>query len=664
MMASGILLLARIGPSGSAIGFVIFPGILVAAGIGLSIVPSTIVATQGAGPAQAGLASGLVNTSRQVGGAIGIALIISIASEYTSVLIGHNKALNPSLTDGFRLAYFIEFGLVLLAAIMTLVLLPRQGKQAQAQAPQAAAQPVPAEQAPAQPVPSGAVEVKPKARFKLPWLPVGVAAVIVAFFAVDYAFAGAPGSPIGSYSLENSYSFVTAPGLHPPIIEPDEPTINSQLEPGYILIADFFDLGKGRLQGQSGPLVLNNKLQPVWFKPVPVSQVASNLEMQTYQGQPVLSWWQGVISNTGATSSGEYFVVNRHYQTIATLKGVNGWILTLHSMVISGDDAWVTANKDIPFNLGNYGGVADGALTDSAVQEYNLKTGKLVKSWDALNHIALSDSHANPPDNGFPWDAFHVNSISLNGDGTMLVSMRNTWALYDINMATGKIIWTLGGKHSSFKLTRNADFEWQHDATLLSGGRVSLFDDHCCQISGAGTYLAPDGITRALVLSLDQSSHTASVAEQFTHDSPDPAYMGSTEVLPNGNVFVGFGEQPYFAEYSKSGRLLLDGVMPGVDLSYRAIQVQNWVGSPLKPPAGAVRISEGTTKVYASWNGDTEVTSWRVLAGPAAGQLAIVATKAKAGFETAITVKSGYRAFEVQALNSKGQVIGTSRPFS
>ncbi len=53
MMASGMLLLARIGPTGSAIGFVIFPGILVTAGIALSIVPSTIAATQGATPAQA-----------------------------------------------------------------------------------------------------------------------------------------------------------------------------------------------------------------------------------------------------------------------------------------------------------------------------------------------------------------------------------------------------------------------------------------------------------------------------------------------------------------------------------------------------------------------------------------------------------------------------------
>ena len=72
--------------------------------------PSTIAATQGARPEQAGLASGLVNTSRQVGGAVGIALLISLASQRTSHLIGGNRAVPDALTDGFRLAYLSARG--------------------------------------------------------------------------------------------------------------------------------------------------------------------------------------------------------------------------------------------------------------------------------------------------------------------------------------------------------------------------------------------------------------------------------------------------------------------------------------------------------------------------------------------------------------------------
>ncbi|HTX01289.1 MAG TPA: MFS transporter, partial [Acidimicrobiales bacterium] len=125
MMATGMLLLARINSSGSAVGYVVFPGLLVAAGIGLSIVPSTIAATQGARAERAGLASGLVNTARQVGGAIGITLLISIATQYSSHLIGDNRMVSQSLTDGFRLAYLIAAGLVLAAALVTVTRLPR-----------------------------------------------------------------------------------------------------------------------------------------------------------------------------------------------------------------------------------------------------------------------------------------------------------------------------------------------------------------------------------------------------------------------------------------------------------------------------------------------------------------------------------------------------------
>jgi hypothetical protein len=68
--------------------------------------------------------------------------------------------------------------------------------------------------------------------------------------------------------------------------------------------------------------------------------------------------------------------------------------------------------------------------------------------------------------------------------------------------------------------------------------------------------------------------------------------------------------------------------------------------------------------VYASWNGATEVVSWRVLAGSGASRLTVVATRAKSGFETAIGVPPSYRSFKVQALDAVGRVIGLSRPFA
>jgi EmrB/QacA subfamily drug resistance transporter len=678
MMAAGILLLSRIQPTGSSVGFVIFPGILVAAGIALSIVPSTIAATQGATPQQAGLASGMVNTSRQIGGAIGIALLISIATSFTSGKIGANQPVPDSLTDGFRLAYFIQVGLCLLAA--TIAFFGLRHRAAAAAAAPAAAPATPAAAAPPAAAPAAAtaaaVPAGPQAppaapaanARRKPWqqLPVIVAAVIAVYFAVDFIFAGAPGVPLGAFSTKDTYSFVSAPSLHPPMVTSESPTVTEPdaTPPGYIFMANFYDLSKGHLKGQSGPLILNNALQPVWFKPVPLNEVASDLAEQKFEGQPVLTWWQGEITDAGATTTGEYVVVNKHYQTVATLQGADGWILTLHTMVIDGDDAWVTANKDIPMNLGKYGGVADGAITDSAVQEYNLKTGKLISTWDAIKHIPLTDTHALPPANGFPWDAYHVNSIGLNGDGTFIVSMRNTWAAYDVDESSGKILWTLGGKHSTFKVSANAAFQWQHDVTYLrNSNEVTLFDDHCCQLTGAGTYLAADGPSRGLVLKLDQANRSATMVSEYTHDGPDAAYMGSAQVLPGGDVFVGWGSQPRFTEFSKSGQILIDGLLPSPDLSYRAIAVPQWTGLPLTKPSGAVHRSGGKAMVYASWNGATKVASWRILAGSSAATLNVVQSQNLTGFETAISVPGDYQVFKVQALDDDGHVIGTSALF-
>src|SRR5438128_1667921 len=259
------------------------------------------------------------------------------------------------------------------------------------------------------------------------------------------------GAPIGASTTSGAYSFLTAPTLHPSVIHRIRGAPTGQLAPGFIFTANFYDLNEPPIVGQSGPLILDRRLEPVWFQPVPEKVVAANLSLQSYHGRPALAWWQGAVNNTGATASGGYVVVDQHYQAIARLKAKDGWVLTLHELLIDGDHAWVTANKNIAMNLSKYGGAYNGALIDSAVQEYDLKTGKLLRNWDALDHIPLSESRASLPTNGFPWDAYHVNSVQLTGNRSFLVSMRDTWAAYLVDIDTGRIEWSLGGRRSSFK---------------------------------------------------------------------------------------------------------------------------------------------------------------------------------------------------------------------
>ena len=633
MMTAGMLLFARIGASGSAVQYVVLPGILTAMGIGFSIVPSTIAATQTAQAGQAGLASGLVNTSRQVGGGLGLAVLISIATLYTSHQIGAQHSVDQALTNGFRVAYLIGAGLCAAAAILTFALVPRLQADAQSAAP---------------------------ARRVL----TVVAAVVAVFAVLGLAIPRSHAAPLGAYTTNGAYSFVSAPGLHPPKVTLESAAPGAQQKlPGYLMMANFFDVTHPPIVGQSGPLIMDSALSPVWFAPVPTNLVASNLEAQTYDGQPVLTWWQGDVSATGAINQGEDIVVNNHYQRIASLKGADGWVLTLHSMVIRGHDAWVTANKNVRADLSGDGGVSTGVFTDSAVQEYDLRTGKLVYTWQASDHIPRRDSYTQPPPNGFPWDTYHVNSVQPYGNGTFLVSMRNTWAIYLVNARTGKILWTLGGKHSSFTIPSQASFKWQHDAELHSNSTVTLFDDHCCDITGADTYLPATGPSRGLTLKLNQAAHTAGVEHEYSHGTTfHSEYMGNTQILPNGNVIVGWGEVPFVSEYTPAGKMIFDAALPTPDMTYRTY-VQPWVGKPLYPPSGAARATGSKVTVYASWNGATQVSSWKVLAVGADGSTQTVATGKRTGFESSIPVSGGARRFEVQALDASGHVLGTSKAF-
>jgi hypothetical protein len=497
------------------------------------------------------------------------------------------------------------------------------------------------------------------------------AAIATAVLAVCVWFGAAAGAqaaaPIGAFTTKGAFAFVSAPGLHPPKIRTDTATDTGKLAPGDFLVANLKDLTKTTtpLVGEGGPLILDSHLQPIWFEPIGVNAVATDLRAQTYEGKPVLSWWQGVINSSGVTQSGEDVVVDQHYRRVATLTGKDGWVISEHEIVISGHDAWVTSYKNVPMDLTPYGGAANGVLSDAAVQEYDLRTGRLLSTWDALAHIPLTASETRPPPiPSVPWDAYHVNSVQLIGSGSFVVSFRNTWAGYLVTINTGAIQWVLGGKDSTFTFGPNAQFQWQHDVELHPGGVVSIFDDHCCAILGPAKFAPPTGPSRGLVLKLDTTNHVASLRAQYSRGSTfNAAFLGDTQLQPDGNVLVGWGSQPVFSEYSASGKLLLDAVLPHPDLTYR-VYLSNWVGLPSFPPNGAVRNQRGKSTVYASWNGDTQVVAWKVLAGPNAKHLTSVATRAKRGFETSIRLNTSYKVFKVQALDTNGHVLRTSRAFS
>jgi EmrB/QacA subfamily drug resistance transporter len=139
LIAVGMLLLTRISSTGSYFGDVLVPGVITTAGLGLSFVPVTITAVAGVEPGDAGLASGLVNTSRQVGGSLGLAVLATLATQRTQDVAGARGIDAAALTTGFHRAFlvgalFAAAGAITAAALLVRVRHPRV-PAAQAPAP-------------------------------------------------------------------------------------------------------------------------------------------------------------------------------------------------------------------------------------------------------------------------------------------------------------------------------------------------------------------------------------------------------------------------------------------------------------------------------------------------------------------------------------------------
>jgi arylsulfotransferase ASST len=446
--------------------------------------------------------------------------------------------------------------------------------------------------------------------------------------------------------------FHSRPDLQPPLIVVSARSPLSA--PGYMFAAPY---SGGR---SPGALIFEEDGEPVWFNPLPPSAAASNLQVQQLGGKPVLTWWQGYIPEQGF-GEGEEVILDSSYNQVGRVHAGNGYKADLHEFHITPQGtALLSVFAPVDCDLSGLGGPKGGAVTDSIFQEVDLRTALVRREWHSLDHVALSESHSSAvgTSKNWPLDFFHINSIDQRPDGTTLISARNTWALYVLSTRGGQVLATLGGRHSAFKLSGPESIAYQHDAATLPNGTISIFDN------GAVPKVHPQ--SRGIVLAINPHSHRASLLSEFEHPKPlSSASQGNFQALPNGDWFVGWGAAPYFSEFSPSGQLLFDAHMHGTYQSYRGYRFP-WTGAPGQPPAvAAVAARKGAPEtVYASWNGDTRTSSWRVLAGPSAQALAPVQTAPRSGFETAIALPAPGAFVAVQALDSSGAVLGTSKTIS
>jgi hypothetical protein len=441
--------------------------------------------------------------------------------------------------------------------------------------------------------------------------------------------------------------YATAPALTPSRL-----TVRTPAQRG-ATPGDFF-LAPYQGEGSPGPMIVDQAGQLVWFHPLAPERQATNFGVQRYRGRPVLVWWQGRILEAGF-GQGEDVIYDGSYRQLASVRAGNGYSADLHVIRLTPQGtAWIDAFAPVEQDLTAVGGASRAILTDSVVEEVDIATGLVMWEWHALGHLPLAESQSALATAGYPWDYAHVNSVDPGPDGDVLISARGTWALYDVEIHSGAVRWRLGGKSSSFSLGPGVAFYWQHDARFQGGGRISLFDN--------GSEPPKEKQSRGIVLSLSPKAHSVSLVGQLVNPSRTllSNSQGSMSGLAGGNWLVGYGRLPDFTEFGPEGRVLFDATL-GRGVQDFSVSLSLWAGHPrTQPSLIARRRGPGRLEAHVSWNGATEVSSWRLLAGRAPRELTSVATAPRSSFETVIATRASGPYLAVQALDRSGEVIGAS----
>ncbi|KAL3475901.1 ASST-domain-containing protein [Aspergillus californicus] len=463
--------------------------------------------------------------------------------------------------------------------------------------------------------------------------------------------------------------FKSRPDLYPPVFT-FERRIPQKLAPGYIFLGPYE-------ADNSGPYIYDNDGNLVWSgwgNSGPGN--AHGMHVCQYKGKDHLCFFQGIQQNGYCRGHG--VIMDSHYNIVKTVLPGGGMAASdMHEFMLinNGKTALMTVYQQRQFDMSIWnvkGGM--GWLMESVFQEVDMETNKVLFEWRSLDHIDPSLSytypgHTDTSGTGLeprsPWDYFHINSIDKNKGGDYLISSRHTCAIYKISGKDGSVLWQLHGANPSFE-NINFSFSQQHDARWLSENSthtlLSLYNN------GFNGYNRTHDYSAGMIILIDHQNMTATQLYEYAPSNHDmiSSSQGNMQVLPNSNVFIGWGNNAYVSEHDVDGNLLLWGYIDkGRIMNYRAQKFQ-WEGNPTDIPAlwtysKSIDPSSPTT-FYVSWNGATRIKHWRFYgADNSTGNYTFIHQVRKDGFETSYTAGEFYRFTYAEAVDGQGKVLGKSR---
>lgn len=480
-------------------------------------------------------------------------------------------------------------------------------------------------------------------------------------------------------------SFVSRPDLRPPEFEMTRGEAwDERSDDEYIFITPNFDTDTP----SSAAMILDAEAEVVWMDPSGQHDDDAghfDLRPQQYQDEEILTYFKGPAAV--GWGYGDIYLMDDTYQvfnTVTTGGSLPPHETDFHDMTITDDDTMLLlAYVATPTDLSEIDGPEDGWVENAMVQEVDMETGDVLFEWSALDHVPVTDSmldfseeHESQADEDDddapelgtqdnPFDYFHINSATLDDDDSILISARHTHAVYQIDRDSGDVNWTLGGKSSDFDMDDDAVFTWQHSAARDADGTLTLLDNHANNSDD-------DESSRGLRLDVDEEAMTAEVVTEYNPPAERPAgSMANTQPLENGNMMIGWGQQPYFSEFTNDGEMIYDvchgdachdSEVGGGGGSYRAYK-GDWEGHPNTEPDVVVEQADnGQQRAYVSWNGATEVDRWRLIAGADEENITQDTSVKKTSFETSIPVLEESEYIAIEALDANGEVLATGTP--
>lgn len=317
-------------------------------------------------------------------------------------------------------------------------------------------------------------------------------------------------------------------------------------------------------------MVLDSAASPLAWQKVPEFPFEFK---PTPDGRLLYTVFQSAGSGPRASSS--IYTVDTNLTTIGESGAGNGYNTAQHdALLLPNGNRIVMSQENVIVDMSDVveGGHPAASVQASIVQEID-PDGMVIFQWRSLDAFPVTATYEDMTAAAIRY--VHANSVSVDPDGSLLVSLRHMSSVVKVNRTTGATEWVLGGKLNMFSFVGEHEefapnyFSYQHHVQRLPNGNVLMFDN--------GTQRTPQ-FSRGVEYRLDETAMTATMVWEYRH-TPDiyVALQGGVQSLGDGHYILSWGSavqdgSPAFTEVDADGNVVLEASLPNMLYPYRVVK--------------------------------------------------------------------------------------------